>query len=87
MEIFEIILTHVSIWAPSIVAILGIATSVMLAINIVKVAIEEFKKDDLIEDLKKELKRSIETNEAIKTDYDAIVDELKKIKDYRKNLR
>lgn len=83
----ELILSYVSIWMPSLTAIIGIVASVLVALNKVKTATEEFKKDDTIKNLANEVNALLRENKAIREQYDIIIDELKKVKNYRENTK
>ena len=83
----ELILSYVSIWMPSLTAIIGIVASVLVALNKVKTATEEFKKDDTIKNLSNEVNALLRENKAIREQYDIIIDELKKVKNYRENVK
>lgn len=83
----ELILSYVSIWMPSLTAIIGIVASVLVALNKVKTATEEFKKDDTIKNLANEVNALLRENKAIREQYDIIIDELKKVKNYRENVK
>lgn len=82
----ELIISLASIWAPSIVAILGIITTILIAIGKTKSAIDALKDEETMKQLKEELARTVSTNEELKQQNDLILDELTKIKDYRAHL-
>ena len=93
-EIVSIVLECASIWMPSLTAILGIVTTILLAISKIKTAIEDLKKTDVLQTLSKDLKKALNDNEALKEQnkdlreqYDILIDELKKIKNYRENQK
>jgi gas vesicle protein len=86
-EIIEIIVQYVSIWAPSLVAILGVVATVIGAINKSKAALEEFKKSDTLKDLASELKTSISENQELRYQNSLLLDEITKIKDYVKHKK
>lgn len=86
-QVIELILSYVSIWMPSLTAIIGIVASIIIALNKVKTSMEEFKKDDTIKDLSNEVKALLRENKAIREQYDIIIDELKKVKNYRENTK
>lgn len=93
-ETVQIIVSHVSIWMPAITAVLGIVGSVIVAINKIKAsatetkaAIAEFKKDETIKALRADVEASLKENKAIREQYDILIDELKRIKDYRENRK
>lgn len=85
-ELLEIIVTHVSIWMPSIVAALGVVMAILTALAKVKGAIEEFKQDKTVKNLSNDLKKALEENRELKQELDIVIDELKKIENYRKEL-
>jgi predicted histidine transporter YuiF (NhaC family) len=83
----ELILSYVSIWMPSLTAIIGIVTSVLIALSKVREATEELKKDETIKNLANEVNALLRENKAIREQYDIIIDELKKVKNYRENKK
>lgn len=81
-EILEIVLQYVAIWAPSLVAILGIVYSVLVAVNKTKAQWDKLKGDTDFKDVKEQLvKQSKENEELIKCNK-ALIDNITKIKDY-----
>lgn len=86
-QLIELILSYVSIWMPSLTATIGIVASVIITINKVKTAAEELKKDDTIKNLSNEVNALLRENKAIREQYDIIIDELKKVKNYRENTK
>ena len=85
-ELIQIIVSHVSIWMPSIVAALGVVVAIISALGKVKGAIEEFKQDKTVKNLSNDLKKSLEENKELKQELDIVIDDLKKIENYRKEL-
>jgi uncharacterized coiled-coil protein SlyX len=83
----EIIIEYISIWLPSLVSIFGIVGTVLAALSKTKSAMEEFKKDDTLKTLSQQLANSAKENQEIREQYDILIDELKKIKDYRENKK
>ena len=81
----EILMNYISIWLPSIVAIFGTVATLLAALSKTKSAINELKKDDILKALKEDLEKSIKDNQEIKEQNDLLIDELKKIKNYREN--
>lgn len=82
MEILEIITQYVSIWAPSLVAILGTVATVVLAISKLKSAIDSLKDEETLIDVNRRLKElSAENAELIRVNK-LLLDEITKIKDY-----
>ena len=84
-EIVSIVLECASIWMPSLTAILGIVTTILLALSKIKTAIKDLKKTDVLQTLSEDLKKALNDNEALKEQNDILIDELKKIKHYRES--
>lgn len=87
MEIVSIITNYASIWMPSVIAILGIVASTLFAISEVKTAIEHLKKTDVLVTLSEDLKQALRDNKELKEQNDILIDELKKIKNYRESKK
>ena len=87
MELVSIIINHASIWMPSVTAILGIVTTTLLALSKVKTAIEDLKKTDVLKTLSEDLKKALSDNKDLKEQNDILIDELKKIKNYRESKK
>lgn len=87
MELVSIIINHASIWMPSVTAILGIVTTTLLALSKVKTAIEDLKKTDVLKTLSEDLKKALSDNKELKEQNDILIDELKKIKNYRESKK
>lgn len=81
----DFLIAQISIWLPSLVSIIGVVAAIIPAIKKAKDALEEFKQDKTMKALQNELRESINQNTEIKQQYDIIIDELKKVKDYREN--
>ena len=86
-ELFEAMATYVSIWLPSAVAIIGTVSTVLIAISKIKTSVEELKKTDILKTLAADLKKSLRDNEELKIQNDILIDELKKIKNYRESKK
>lgn len=86
-ELFEAMATYVSIWLPSAVAIIGTVSTVLIAISKIKTSVEELKKTDILKTLAADLKKSLRDNEELKLQNDILIDELKKIKNYRESKK
>ena len=84
-ELVNIIINCVSIWMPSVAAILGIVTTTLLAISKFKAAIDDLKESDVLKTLSEDLKKSLRDNKELKEQNDILIDEIKKIKNYREN--
>ena len=83
----ELILTYVSMWAPALVAILGIVASVIFAVGKVKTAITDLRKTDDIANLTKELQNLAAENKELRHRENLLLDEITKIKNYAENIR
>ena len=81
-EIINIILTYVAIWGPSLAAILGVITTVMLALNKTKAAINEFKKEDVLKDLAAQIQKQAKENEELVHVNKLLLDKITHIKGY-----
>ena len=86
-ELYEVLVTYVSIWFPAAVAVLGTVSTALVAIGKVKTSIEELKKTDVLKSLSEDLKKALNDNKELKEQNDILIDELKKIKNYRENLK
>lgn len=89
-EVVEIIIQHASIWAPAVTAVIGIVSALLMATKEVRsamaatrLALKELKQEDTIKKLTNEIKTAAAENKAIREELDIIVDELKRIKNYR----
>lgn len=81
-EIIEIILEYIAIWAPSLVSIAGVITTVLLAIGKTKNAADALKNDAELANLAKEAKRLANENEELVRCNKLLLDNITKIKDY-----
>ena len=81
-EIITIILEYVAIWAPSLVSVAGIVTTVLLAIRKTKNAAEALKNDVELANLAKEIKRLANENQELVRCNKLLLDNITKIKDY-----
>lgn len=89
----EFIIGLIVTWGPALTAVLGVVTTVIVALGKTKDAIDSLKQDETFKQLKNELSTNIQENETIKSQIaeqskqmDLLLDELTKIKDYRKNI-
>ena len=80
--IAAIIVEYVSIWAPALVAILGILFTVLKAMNEVRKAIHEFKADKTVSDLSGKVDAVISENQELNRCNKLLLDEITKIHDY-----
>lgn len=83
----ELILTYVSMWAPALVAILGVVASVIFAIAKVKSAINDFRKSDDIANLTVEINRLAAENKELRRTENLLLDEITKIENYAEQVR
>lgn len=81
MEFFDILLEQVVIWAPSVVSILGIVFTTLKSMGVFK----QLREDKTFQELKAELKACKNELKEVKEELDIIVDDKKKVKEYRKN--
>ena len=81
-EIITIILEYAAIWAPSLVSVAGVITTVLLAIGKTKNAAEALKNDVELANLAKETKRLANENEELVRCNKLLLDNITKIKDY-----
>ena len=83
-EIIEIIVQYVSIWAPSLVAMLGVVTAVLVALGKTKAAINEFKSDKCLKELTTKVEELATENAELVNCNKLLLDEITRIKDYAK---
>ena len=81
-EILKIIVEYASIWAPSLVSMIGVATTVILAINKTYNAISDFKADKTLADVNSKLTKLANENEELVRCNKLLLDELTKIKNF-----
>ena len=85
----ELILSYAAMWAPSLIAMLGIAATVITAIAKVKSAIDDLKSKDAVsaviqseENLQKEISVLVAQNKELAKANKCLVDRITKIQDY-----
>lgn len=78
----NLIMEYIVILAPSVVSIFAMIGSFLLSIAEMKKAAKTFKN----ENLEALLKRQIEKDEVLSKQVDILIDEIKRIKEYRKSL-
>lgn len=93
-NIVSIIINYASIWAPSLVAIAGVITTVITAISKVaeaientKKAAEELKNSEDIKKLKDEVLRQTNVNNELREQLDLLIDHIEKVDNYRDNIK
>lgn len=80
--VLALLVEYAAIWGPSIVAVLGIVISVVTSLAKVRTAVEEFKQDKTIDNLRAEM-TTIEAELRETNRQNALLlDELSKIKGY-----
>ena len=80
----ETIMSHVAIWAPSLVAILGVLGTLCVFVSKVSSAIFAIKNDKDFVELRKELKQAQAEMRQIRKTNDLLLTKLTNIKDYSK---
>lgn len=80
--IFALIIEYVAIWAPSLVAVLGVVSTVLLAIAKCKEAAEKLKNDTTIKDMRAEFKQMASENAELTRTVKLLLDEKTKIRGY-----
>lgn len=86
-EIIKYITELWAIWAPSVTSIAATVATLFIAINKTNEVINSLKDNEEFKELKTALKKSLKDNETLKQQNDILIDELKKIKDYRENMQ
>ena len=81
-EILKIIVEYVAIWAPSLVAVLGVVSTVLVALSKTKEAFSKLNKDETLKELKTEMKKLVSENEELVRCNKLLLDNYTKIKDY-----
>lgn len=81
-EILKIFIEYISIWAPSLVAMLGVVITIITALGKTKAAFEKLKADKTLEDLNSKLSVVIEENKELVRCNKLLLNELTKIKDF-----
>ena len=81
-EILRIVLEYVSIWAPSLVSMLGVVITIITALNKTKDAFEKLKADKTLLELKNEISKLATENEELIRCNKLLLDQITKIKDY-----
>lgn len=85
-ELIAIIVSYVSIWMPALIAVIGTVAAILTALGKFKAAMQEFKNTDTLKQLGADLKKALNENAELKQQQDIIIDELKKVENYRKEL-
>lgn len=80
-EFINILIEQVVIWAPSVVSILGIVFTTLKSMGVFK----QLREDKTFQELKAELKSCKNELKETKEQLDILIDDKKKVKEYRKN--
>jgi hypothetical protein len=81
-EIIQIIIEYASIWAPSLVAILGVVTTILVALGKTKDAFAKLNKDETLKEINTKLTQVANENEELVRCNKLLLDEITKIKGY-----
>ena len=81
-EIIQIIIEYASIWAPSLVAILGVITTILVALGKTKDAFAKLNKDETLKEINIKLTQVASENEELVRCNKLLLDEITKIKGY-----
>lgn len=81
-EILKIVMEYVSIWAPSLVAMLSVVATVLGCLNKTKESFEKLNKNDILKDLNKKLTTVITENEELVRCNKLLLEQITKIKGY-----
>ena len=81
-EILRIIVEYVSIWAPSLVAILGVVSTILVSLGKTKEAFAKLNKDETLKTVNTKLTKVVNENEELIRCNKLLLDELTKIKGY-----
>lgn len=80
--IIALIIEYASVWAPALCAILGIGVTVISALAKVKKSIDEFKKQDVMEELTNQLKEQNKENAELVHTNKLLLDNITKVHHY-----
>lgn len=86
-EFLRIVLEYVSIWAPSLVAILGVVVTIITALGKTKAAFDDLKADKTLKDVNSKLSKLTAENEELIRCNKLLLDKITKIKDYADNKK
>lgn len=85
-EIVDIIVNYVSIWAPALVAILGILATVAKGLGELRKAVVALKEDKTISDLNKKIDAVVSENKELVRCNKLLLDRLTAIKNYSEEV-
>ena len=83
----DLIVSYASIWAPSLVAIIGTIASVVMAIHKAQKAIDDLRKDETIKQVSKELKDAVSTNKELVECNKLLLDRITQIEGYVEGIK
>ena len=82
MKVLETFIEYASIWMPSLVAILGVVTTVLTCLSKTKETIDEFKKDKTLKEVNEKLKKVVSENDELIRCNKLLLDQITKIQGY-----
>ena len=83
----DLIVSYASIWAPSLVAIIGTIASIVMAIRKAQKAIDDLRKDETIKQVSKELKDAVSTNKELVECNKLLLDRITQIEGYVEGIK
>lgn len=86
-EIIKIIIEYAAIWAPSLVAILGVISTIIPALIKTKEALARLKSDETIKNLETIVTKQAAENKELTRVTKLMLDEITKIKDYAEHKK
>ena len=86
-EIFQIIISQAAIWVPSLVAVLGIITTVLKSLNATKAELKRLREDETIKKLAKDFQDMAAANDELVYSNKLLLDEITHIKGYADALK
>lgn len=78
----ELFMTYAAIWAPSLVAVLGVVATVVLALSKVKTAFQKLDTSEILSEVNKKLTKVTQENEELIRCNKLLLDQITKIQDY-----
>ena len=86
-EILRIIMEYISIWAPSLVAILGVVVTILTALGKTKEAFENLKGDKTLKDVNDKLTTLASENEELIRCNKLLLENITRIKGYADEVK
>ena len=83
----ELIVSYASIWAPSLVAIIGTIASIVMAIHKAQQAIDDLRKDETLKQVSKDLKEAVSTNKELTECNKLLLDRITQIEGYVEGIK